>query len=208
MLTTSGLLKMAFPKRTWSVQTDKKEIFLTFDDGPTPEITEWTLDLLKKHKAKATFFCLGKNVNQHPEIFKRCIDEGHSIGNHLYAHENGWKTSTTDYINSVKKTGRIFSEYNIKTRLLRPPYGKISQKQAIQLADEHYKLIMWNVLSKDYDTKTSPEKCLKNSIKNLQKGSIVVFHDSVKASTNMQFALPRLLEKFSKEGFKFEALQH
>lgn len=206
MNTTSSLMKMAFPERIWSVQTEKKEIYLTFDDGPTPEITEWILDQLAKYKAKATFFCIGKNVIQHPEIFKRCLNEGHSIGNHLYEHENGWKTPTTDYLDSVEKTDQIFLKYNVKTHLLRPPYGKISQKQAVRLTNEHYKLIMWNVLSKDYDKNITPKKCLDNSIKNLQKGSIVVFHDSVKASTNMQYALPRLLEKCSKDGFAFSAL--
>ena len=197
---------MAFPKRIWNIQTDQKNIYLTFDDGPTPEITNWTLDQLAKYQAKATFFCIGKNVIQHPEIFKKCIDEGHSIGNHLYRHEDGWKTPTVDYLNSVEKTDQVFLEYDIKTRLLRPPYGKISQKQAVQLTNEHYKLIMWNVLSRDYDKNIKPEKCLHNSVKNMQKGSIVVFHDSLKASANMQYALPRLLEKFSKEDFAFRAL--
>ena len=206
MNTTSSFLKIAFPKRIWNIQTDQKEIYLTFDDGPTPEITDWTLKQLKKHQAKATFFCIGKNVIQYPEIFKRCLNEGHTIGNHLYEHENGWKTSTTDYINSVKKTNKLFLKYDVKTNLLRPPYGRISQQQAIQLTDNDYRLIMWDVLSKDYDKNSTPEKCLNNSVKDLQKGSIVVFHDSIKASTNMQYALPKLLEKFSKEGFTFKAL--
>jgi len=203
---TSSFLKIAFPKRTWNIQTDQKEIYLTFDDGPTPEITDWTLGQLAKYKAKATFFCIGKNVIQHPEIFKRCVAEGHSIGNHLFKHEDGWKTPTADYINSVEKTNQIFLKYNLKTRLLRPPYGKISQQQAVQLTEDDYRLIMWSVISKDYDPNITPEKCLRYSIKDLKRGSIVVFHDSLKASLNMQYALPRLLEQFSKEGFVFKAL--
>mgnify|MGYP006441543295 FL=1 len=206
MNTASGLLKMAFPKRTWNIKTDKKEVFLTFDDGPTPEITEWTLDQLAKYQAKATFFCIGKNVKKYPDIFKRCINESHSIGNHLYAHENGWKTPTSDYLNSVKKTEQAFLEQDIKTHLLRPPYGKMSRQQAVHLANKGYRVIMWDVLSMDYSKRITPERCFNRTIKDVQKGSIIVFHDSVKASGNVQYVLPRLLEKSSKKGFMFKAL--
>ena len=202
----SGLLQMAFPRRTWNVKTSRREVFLTFDDGPTPEITEWTLDQLAKYKAKATFFCIGKNVKKYPDLFKRCINENHSIGNHLYAHENGWKTPTTNYLSSVKKTEQVFLEQDIITHLLRPPYGKMSQQQAAQLTNKGYEVIMWDVLSMDYSRKITPERCLHRAVKDIQKGSIVVFHDSVKASTNMQYALPQLLEQFSKKGFTFKAL--
>ena len=206
MNTTSRLLKRTFPKRTWNIQADQKEIYLTFDDGPTPEVTEWTLDILAQYNAKATFFCIGKNVNLHPSIFKRCVAEGHSIGNHLYAHENGWKTTTDCYLSSVEETHSLFLEHGVETRLVRPPYGRMKNKQAQELLAMNYELIMWDVLSKDYDKSIRPEECLLNATTNLKKGSIIVFHDSVKASDNMQYALPRLLEQFSKEGFSFKAL--
>ena len=206
MNTTSRLLKRTFPKRTWNIQTDQKEIYLTFDDGPTPEVTEWTLNILAQYNAKATFFCIGKNVNLHPSIFKRCVAEGHSIGNHLYAHENGWKTTTDCYLSSVEETHSLFLEHGVETRLVRPPYGRMKNKQAQELLAMNYELIMWDVLSKDYDKSIRPEECLLNATTNLKKGSIIVFHDSVKAADNMQYALPRLLEQFSKEGFSFKAL--
>lgn len=206
MNTTSQLLKITFPKRTWKVDTSQKEVYLTFDDGPTPEITEWTLDILAQYNAKATFFCIGKNVCLHPSIFKRCVAEGHSIGNHLYAHENGWKTSTENYISSVKKTNSLFLENGVKTRLLRPPYGKMKNKQAQELLAMNHDLIMWDVLSKDYDKSVSPEKCLQNVTSNLNKGSIIVFHDSVKAAKNMQYALPKVLEMYTNKGFRFKGL--
>ena len=206
MNTTSSFLKIAFPKRIWNIQTDQKEIYLTFDYGPTPEVTEWTLDILAQYNAKATFFCIGKNVNLHPSIFKRCVAEGHSIGNHLYAHENGWKTTTDCYLSSVEETHSLFLEHGVETRLVRPPYGRMKNKQAQELLAMNYELIMWDVLSKDYDKSIRPEECLLNATTNLKKGSIIVFHDSVKAADNMQYALPRLLEQFSKEGFSFKAL--
>jgi peptidoglycan/xylan/chitin deacetylase (PgdA/CDA1 family) len=206
MNTTSRLLKRTFPKRTWNIETSQKEAFLTFDDGPTPEVTEWTLDILAQYNAKATFFCIGKNVSLHPSIFKRCVAEGHSIGNHLYAHENGWKTATDKYLSSVEETNSLFLEHGVETRLLRPPYGRMKNKQARQLLAMNHELIMWDVLSKDYDKSIRPEECLLNATTELNKGSIIVFHDSVKAADNMQYALPKVLEMYAEKGFLFKGL--
>jgi peptidoglycan/xylan/chitin deacetylase (PgdA/CDA1 family) len=198
-----------FSKYTWRFSISKKEIYLTFDDGPTPEITTFVLNELKKHNAKATFFCIGKNISTHPEIFKQIIKEDHSVGNHTQNHLNGWKTKTQDYIKNTSEVQRTLQLSNFKTlklNLFRPPYGKIKQKQAKYLLSKGYKIIMWSVLSGDFDTNLSKEKCLQNVLKNTSNGSIVVFHDSVKAAEKIKYVLPKVLEYFSKRGFEFKAI--
>jgi peptidoglycan/xylan/chitin deacetylase (PgdA/CDA1 family) len=198
-----------FSKYTWRFSISKKEIYLTFDDGPTPEITTFVLNELKKHNAKATFFCIGKNISTHPEIFKQIIKEDHSVGNHTQNHLNGWKNKTQDYIKNTLEVERILQLSNFKTlklNLFRPPYGKIKQKQAKYLLSKGYKIIMWSVLSGDFDTNLSKEKCLQNVLKNTSNGSIVVFHDSVKAAEKVKYVLPKVLEYFSKRGFEFKAI--
>ena len=198
-----------FSKYTWRFSISKKEIYLTFDDGPTPEITTFVLNELKKHNAKATFFCIGKNISTHPEIFKQIIKEDHSVGNHTQNHLNGWKNKTQDYIKNTLEVERILQLSNFKTlklNLFRPPYGKIKQKQAKYLLSKGYKIIMWSVLSGDFDTNLSKEKCLQNVLKNTSNGSIVVFHDSVKAAEKVKYVLPKVLEYFSKKGFQFKAI--
>ena len=203
-----------FSKYTWRFFNPKsleakKEIYLTFDDGPTPEITSFVLEQLKKYNAKATFFCIGKNIKNHPEIFKQITDDNHSIGNHTQNHLNGWKSKTQDYISNTfeaKKTIKQFSRSTVQHLLFRPPYGKINRKQAKILLEKGYKIIMWSVLSGDFDTNLSKEKCLQNVLKHTSKGSIVVFHDSKKASEKVKYVLPKVLDYFSKEGYKFKAI--
>ena len=198
-----------FRKYTWCFNQQEKVIYLTFDDGPTPEITHWTLNELQKHNAKATFFCIGKNIANHPEIFKRIQLENHSIGNHTQHHLNGWKTENARYIDNVlevEKTLNLSKVKKLKLNLFRPPYGKIKRSQAKKLRHLGYKIIMWDVLSADFDMSITKEKCLENVLKNTKKGSVIVFHDSKKAAKNLQFALPKTLEYFSKKGFLFKAI--
>ncbi|MCL7752197.1 polysaccharide deacetylase family protein [Polaribacter sp. Z022] len=198
-----------FSKYTWRFPSNKKEIFLTFDDGPTPEITEFVLDELKKYNAKATFFCIGKNIKNHPDIFDKIVSEGHSIGNHTQNHLKGWKTNSKNYIENVLECENIILSEVKKSqqfKLFRPPYGKIKKNQAKKLLEKKYKIIMWDVLSADFDTTISKEKCLQNVLKNTTKGSIIVFHDSIKAAEKMQYALPIVLKEFSEKGFIFKAI--
>jgi peptidoglycan/xylan/chitin deacetylase (PgdA/CDA1 family) len=204
---TPKIITSALPNLVWHLPSKDKAIYLTFDDGPTPEITDWTLDTLNTYKAKATFFCIGNNIEKHPEIFKRINTERHTIGNHTFNHLKGWKTKTQHYVENTLEAQNIIDQHNIKNSyLFRPPHGRIKPKQAKQLQDLGYKIIMWNVLSKDWDKKISKEKCLENVIQNTTSGDIVVFHDSIKASRNMQYALPRVLEHFSEKGFEFKRI--
>jgi peptidoglycan/xylan/chitin deacetylase (PgdA/CDA1 family) len=199
---TNALIKRIFPNYMWDVSNTENKIYLTFDDGPIPEITEWVLEELKKHNAKATFFCIGNNIEKYPDIFEKVIHEGHSTGNHTFNHLNGWKTSTKEYVENVKLCEPLIS----KSKIFRPPYGKIKTSQSKKLRQRGYKIIMWDVLSADYDTSISPEKCLENVLKNVTSGSIIVFHDSVKAFPNLEYTLPRALNYWAAKGFVFEKL--
>lgn len=206
---TPIVAKMMFPNFIWDIATSEKIIYLTFDDGPTPEITNWTLKTLKDYNAKATFFCIGKNIERHPDIFQNILNEGHAIGNHTNNHFKGWKTKTNDYLENIAECQKVIDsniQQSLIVNLFRPPYGQITPKQGKKLIELGYNIIMWDVLSFDWETEVAEETCLKNVILNTTKGSIVVFHDSVKASKNMQYALPKVLEYFSKKGFRFEAL--
>ena len=197
---TNRIIKWIFPNYVWDIPNDAKKVFLTFDDGPTPEITEWVLEQLKKYNAKATFFCIGNNIEKYPELFQKTIAEGHAIGNHTFNHLKGWKTSTEDYIENVK----LFETKNPKlvTRnLFRPPYGKIKPSQSKRLRKLGYKIIMWNVLSRDYDQTISATQCLENVLPNVKTGSIIVFHDSLKAEHNLKYVLPKTLEFLKENGF-------
>lgn len=208
---TNALIKKIFSNYIWEVSNTENKIYLTFDDGPIPEITEWVLEELKKHNAKATFFCIGNNIEKYPDIFEKVITEGHSIGNHTFNHLNGWKTSTREYLGNTKLCEESILNlqskiYNLKSKLFRPPYGKIKTSQAKKLRQLGFKIIMWNVLSADYDTSISPEKCLDNVLKNVTSGSIIVFHDSVKAFPNLEYTLPKALKYWQEKGFVFEKL--
>ncbi len=204
---TPRFIMIFFSKYMWRFPIKKKEIFLTFDDGPTPKITEFVLNELKQYNAKATFFCIGKNIKNHPDIFKKVISDGHSIGNHTQNHFNGWQHSKQDYLNNVLAFEKTLNRHHLnRLKLFRPPYGKIKNNQAKELLRKDFKIIMWDVLSADFDTSISKEKCLKNVLKNTKKGSIIVFHDSVKASRNLQFVLPKILQNFTNKGFTFKAI--
>ncbi|RYY71333.1 MAG: polysaccharide deacetylase family protein [Chitinophagaceae bacterium] len=205
LVKTPLLFKKLFPKRIWEIATDKKEIFLTFDDGPHPEQTTFVLDELRKYNAKATFFCIGKNVVEQPAIYRQILEEGHCVGNHTHNHLNAWKVDDRAYLENIKlATGYIDSN------LFRPPYGKINSFLVKQLASPAYQLrtIMWTILSGDFDTKISKERCLENVLLHAKGGSIVVFHDSEKAQERMRFALPAVLKYFSEKGFVFSSLEN
>lgn len=195
------LMRKTYSSAIWRIPTREKKIFLTFDDGPIPEVTPWVLSELKKYKAKATFFCIGANVEKHPDIFRQLVTEGHSTGNHTFNHLNGWKTKTKEYLKNVERCSSVIQP---PTHLFRPPYGKMQFSQFSQLRTQH-SIIMWDVLSGDFDQTISEEKCLKNVISKTREGSIVVFHDSIKAKKNLYYTLPKFLEHFSKAGFSFES---
>ncbi|MFO7744453.1 MAG: polysaccharide deacetylase family protein [Psychroflexus sp.] len=194
---SNDFLKQIFPKRVWNISTQNQEMFLTFDDGPIPEVTPWVLDKLKKHKAKATFFCIGDNIRKHPELFKQIIAEGHAVGNHTFRHINGWKTSTKDYLEDVKLCQDEIKSNSIESHLFRPPYGKCTSAQAKAILKNNQHIIMWDIISKDYEAKVSKEKCFRRIENQAKSGSIIVFHDSLKAETNMKYALEKTLETFS-----------
>jgi peptidoglycan/xylan/chitin deacetylase (PgdA/CDA1 family) len=193
-------MRLIYPGALWRINNKKKKLYLTFDDGPIPEVTDWVLDYLKQHKIKATFFCIGKNVKNNPEIFIRIIKEGHAVGNHTFNHENGWITSYTEYLNSISQCAEI-----VKTKLFRPPYGKLSFRQFLTLKKQ-YKIVLWDVLTYDYDSKIKPEESLKSSIQKTRSGSIIIFHDSLKAFNKMKEMLPIYVQDCLKKGYQFDRL--
>lgn len=201
------LLKQYYSKCIWNIPGLEDVMYLTFDDGPHPEATPFVLDELAKFNAKATFFCIGKNVEAHPEIYKRIQDEGHRVGNHTFDHLNGWKVSDEEYLSNVVKAEKF-----IESDLFRPPYGKITRFQLNVLTtpskkrNKKFDVIMWDVLSGDFDLTITPDACTRNVVKHAGKGSIVVFHDSQKAFPKMKKALPESLKYFTEKGFLFEKL--
>ena len=208
---TPKVVPKLFPNYVWRIETEKKELYLTFDDGPTPEITPWVLDTLKTFGAKATFFCIGKNIEEQSDIFQRILAEGHAIGNHTHNHIKGWRTKTPEYIENfllAEKTiqSEIRNQKSETTKLFRPPYGQIKPQQGTKILELGYKIIMWDVLSFDWDATVSDETCLNNVLSKSKPGSIIVFHDSVKASRNMQYTLPKVLKQFSNQGYSFKSL--
>lgn len=201
LVKTPSIIKPLGRDFLWNFPRDKKEIYLTFDDGPTTGVTEKVLDLLQAYNSKATFFCIGENVEQNPQLFERIKNEGHATGNHSYSHQDGWKTCTFSYVKDAMKGNE-----KIQSSLFRPPYGRITLGQS-SLLKKKFKLVMWDVISGDFDQRISKEKCLNNVVKNAQGGSIVVFHDSVKAADSMLFALERSLKHFKDEGYTLRAIQ-
>ncbi|RYY87075.1 MAG: polysaccharide deacetylase family protein [Chitinophagaceae bacterium] len=187
---------------TWELPNNERKVYLTFDDGPHPELTPFVLDELRRYDAKGTFFCLGRQVAQYPEIFARIRAEGHSVGNHTWNHPDGWRTPNRAYYADVAEAGTL-----LQTRLFRPPHGHVTPFQVRRLrADHGLQVVMWNILSGDFDGQTSPELCYRNVADRLKPGAIVVFHDNESAATNLRYALPRLLEDFSAQGFQFAAI--
>lgn len=194
------ILRKLYKGSVWRMTKNEPIIYLTFDDGPIPELTPWVLDILRHYEIKATFFCVGENINKHPEIFKRIIDEGHQVGNHTYNHLKGWKTHNNSYFDNIAKCQTL-----TQTDLFRPPYGRITKSQYRALLLD-YRIIFWDVLSYDYDALVSPEKCLDNCLKYTRNGSVIVFHDNIKAQKNLKFALPHYIEHFLKLNYKFAIL--
>jgi len=203
---TPWWLKKFYPQRLWNIDTKEKIIYLTFDDGPHPVATQFVIGELKKYNAKATFFCIGKNVVAYPDIYRRILDEGHRVGNHTHQHLNGWKTKSNVYLPDIAEAAHY-----IDSPLFRPPYGRINSFQARNinkaLKNKGAKIIMWSVLSGDFDNIITKEKCLENVMLYTKPGSIVVFHDSKKAFPHLEYSLPRVLQSFSEKGYLFESLQ-
>jgi len=202
---TPGWLKRIYDSYIWSIPVNDKILYLTFDDGPHPEATPFVLKELKKHNALATFFCIGKNVVSYPGIYKQIINEGHSVGNHTYNHLNGWKTSNDDYLKDI-----ALASHEIDSDLFRPPYGRITSFQAKNLKPvmkgKEPKVIMWDVLSGDFDIDCTSQQCLANVLLASVSGSIIVFHDSEKAFPKLAYTLPRILNYFSEKGYLFRSL--
>lgn len=194
------LLRKLYPSLIWKLPAAEKVLYLTFDDGPIPEATPFVLDSLKFFNAKATFFCLGKNVKANPALYERILQEGHTTGNHTYNHLNGWKTSLTEYLDNIEQCRTL-----VDSALFRPPYGKIRSSQ-IQSLKNNMHIIMWDVLSYDFKQDISPEQCAENVLQNVDVGSIIVFHDSIKAFKNMSATLPVVLQQLSEKGYRFETI--
>lgn len=194
------ILKWLYPDVVWSID-DPDGIYLTFDDGPTPGVTEWILHTLDRYDAKATFFVLGKNVELYPDLYQMILDKGHKIGNHTYSHQKGWAMSTERYIEDVDLAGDM-----LHTELFRPPYARITRTQLQQIA-QRYRIVMWNVLSRDYNRHLSPKKCLRETIRGLRGGDIISLHDSAKSFKNTSYVLPVLLRKAREMGLQCKILE-
>lgn len=206
---TNFLMRALYPDFIWRKNREEKTIYLTFDDGPIPEITEFVLETLAGFNAKATFFCIGDNIRKHPDIFAKVVNDGHRIGNHTYNHLRGWDKEDTVYLANVKRCedeiGNHIKWNPRDKKLFRPPHGRIKRSQARVLTPD-YDIIMWDVLTADYSADLTPAKVLAKTLRYTENGSIVLFHDSIKANKNMSFALPRVLEYFSEREFRFQSI--
>jgi peptidoglycan/xylan/chitin deacetylase (PgdA/CDA1 family) len=194
------ILKKLYPEIIWDIPGQEQRIYLSFDDGPTPGVTAAVLEELARFGAKATFFCIGRNVERHPEIYNQITESGHATGNHTYSHLKGWFTSNREYFDDIQLATRF-----VPSVMYRPAYGMITPFQLRHL-QQHYQIIMWDVMSYDFAAGVSPDKCLNNVLFHARSGSVIVFHDSVKASEKILYALPRVMEHFSERGFSFESI--
>ena len=197
---TNKILQLFIPA-IWNVTDGTRSIYLTFDDGPCPEVTPKVLDILDKYNIKATFFCVGDNVRRHPQIFDLLIKNGHRVGNHTMHHIKGFNTSCNEYLRDVEEAGTV-----IDSNLFRPPYGRITLRQLKELK-KRYKVIMWDVITRDYNPRLKPDKCLSIVKKFSKPGSIIIFHDSQKSAANMLTALPMAIEWLIKEGYTFKTIE-
>ncbi|GAB4132337.1 MAG: polysaccharide deacetylase family protein [Bacteroidia bacterium] len=194
-------MRSLYPGALWRVRTNEKKVYLTFDDGPVPGVTTEALFVLKRYDVKATFFCVGDNVYKHPEIYRQIVEEGHTTGNHTFHHADGWKYPARAYLRDISKCAEVFS-----TTLFRPPYGHM-KKAVFNALKRKYKVVMWDVLTCDYDKSISGEQCLQNALNYSRNGSVVVFHDSLKAADRMLYALPRYIEAMKNKGFEFAVIE-
>lgn len=194
------IVKRLFPELIWKMPAGGNALYFTFDDGPCPQVTPWVLDELDKYDAKATFFCIGKNAELYPELVELIKTRGHSVGNHTYSHTKGWAKRTGEYVEDIELANSFLS-----STLFRPPYGRITKHQIKRLS-ARYHIIMWDIISRDYSSVVSPRKCIREVMPHVREGSVIVFHDSLKASRNLFYALPRILESVHKQGYKCRAI--
>ncbi len=197
---TPYIIKKIYHSLIWDLNNGEKDLYLTFDDGPSPGITIKALDILDTYNAKATFFCIGRNVERYPDIYNQILKRGHAVGNHTYSHLKGWKTGSREYYSDIELAGTL-----IKSNLFRPPYGKIKRAQ-LKYLRHYYNIIMWDVMSFDFNRAISRERCLSLILNNARPGSIIVFHDSPKGSENMLYALPELIKIYSSLGYNFNTI--
>ena len=195
-----GFIRRLFPDMIWEID-DPYGVYLTFDDGPTPGITEWILSTLRQYDAKATFFVLGKNIELYPDLYQMILDKGHKVGNHTYSHQKGWRMSLERYLEDVDLAGDM-----MPTELFRPPYAQITPSQ-LRAVSKRYRVVMWNVLSRDYNYHISPKQCLRGTIKGLRGGDIISLHDSAKSFRNTSYVLPALLRTAREKGLKCKILE-
>ena len=193
---TPSWIQWLLPQLVWRMPTRQREVYLTFDDGPIPEVTPWILDLLNKHGVKATFFCVGDHVRKHPEIYQRILDDGHAVGNHTFHHINAWKEDKKAYLSDIAACNHY-----VQSKLFRPPYGKLRFSQMRTIRDAGYKIIMWDLLTGDFDQSTDAETCFQRVTRHIRPGSILVFHDSLKAWPRLEKALPMVLEELKEGGW-------
>ncbi len=208
LVKTPKIVQRFFRKYSWRIATDKKEVFLTFDDGPVPDFTPWVLDTLRQYNAKATFFCVGENIKRYPEIYQQILNDNHATGNHTFNHLVGWKTPTREYVKNISKAQSYMTGQNTTSKLFRPPHGRIRPLQAKILRKKGFKIVMWDVLSGDFDQTLSKEDCYEHTLKHIRNGSIVVFHDSDKSFRNLDYVLPKLLRQLQDEGYAFKSLRN
>ncbi|MBL7965630.1 MAG: polysaccharide deacetylase family protein [Prolixibacteraceae bacterium] len=197
-----GFITALFKEATWRMDKTRQVVYLTFDDGPIPEVTPWVLDLLRKENIRATFFCVGENVSRYPEVYQQILDDGHSVGNHTYNHWQGLKKSNREYFRNIEKA----REY-IDSDLFRPPHGWLRRSQYFFLKRK-YRIVMWDVISCDYDRGLKPEKVFRNIADFVRSGSIITFHDSLKAQRNLEEVLPKSIRWMKEQGYHFEAIPY
>ena len=199
-ITPPKFIRRMLPDLIWKIE-DERGVYITFDDGPTPGVTEWILEILRRHHAKATFFVLGKNVEKYPDLYKKILAEGHSVGNHTYSHQKGYLMSLERYLEDID-----LASYSVQSNLFRPPYARVTVSQLRTIA-QRYKIVMWSVISRDYNRKISKERCLQGVLPHIEAGAIILFHDSEKAFPNMSYALPKTLERITELGLKCTAIE-